>query len=147
MRPFPYISEFFKHRNCKLLNIFRTLWNKQKKPNDILDNNNDGSDIIEDGLEDVETEITRLRWPHDQRVSEVRKLLQSARPVIIGVQQRPEVSDHDFVEEQERNLQSLCIRTMALPVGRGAMAFQCAAPLPTEPVRRNLENFMKFLFW
>ena len=61
-------------------------------------------------------------------------MLQSARPVIIGVQQRPEVSDHDFVEEQERNLQSLCIRTMALPVGRGAMAFQCAAPLPTEPV-------------
>ena len=78
--------------------------------------------------------IHRLRWPNDQRISEVRKLLQSARPVIIGVQQRPEVSDHDFVEEQERNLQSLCIRTMALPVGRGAMAFQCAAPLPTEPV-------------
>ena len=58
--------------------------------------------------------------------------------MIIGVQQRPEVSDHDFVEEQERNLQSLCIRTMALPVGRGAMAFQCAAPLPTEPVSFKL---------
>ena len=66
--------------------------------------------------------------------------------MIIGVQQRPEVSDHDFVEEQERNLQSLCIRTMALPVGRGAMAFQCAAPLPTEPVRRTFQNLMKFLF-
>ena len=60
--------------------------------------------------------------------------MQSAKPVIIGVQQRPEVSDHDFVEEQERSLQSLCIRTMALPVGRGAISFQTANPLPTEPI-------------
>lgn len=94
----------------------------------------DGSETVEDGLEDIETDITRLRWPNDRRVSDVRKLLQSARPVIIGVQQRPEVSDHDFVEEQERSLQSLCIRTMALPVGRGAISFQTAVPLPTEPI-------------
>ena len=114
--------------------LSRTSNSKAKKPKDILDSNPDSSETIEDGLEDVESEITQLRWPHDQRVSEVRKLLQSARPVIIGIQQRPEVNDHDFVEEQERNLQSLCIRTMALPVGRGAMAFQCASPLPTEPV-------------
>ena len=44
------------------------------------------------------------------------------------------MSDHDFVEEQERSLQSLCIRTMALPVGRGAISFQTANPLPTEPI-------------
>ena len=94
----------------------------------------DGSEAVDDGLEEVETEITNLRWPHDRRLAEVRKMLQSARPVIIGVQQRPEVSDHDFVEEQERSLQSLCIRTMALPVGRGAIGFQTATPLPTEPI-------------
>ena len=93
-----------------------------------------GTDPLEDGLEDVENEFTDLRWPTDRRVAEVRKFLQSSRPVIIGVQQRPEVSDHDFVEEQERSLQSLCIRTMALPVGRGAMGYQTATPLPTEPV-------------
>ncbi len=92
------------------------------------------TEAVEDGLEDIENEVTRLRWPDDQRLSDVRKMLQSARPVIIGVQQRPEVSDHDFVEEQERSLQSLCIRTMALPVGRGAISFQTAMPLPTEPV-------------
>lgn len=92
------------------------------------------SDALEDGLEDVENEFTDLRWPNDRRVAEVRKFLQSARPCIIGVQQRPEVSDHDFVEEQERSLQSLCIRTMSLPVGRGAMGFQTATPLPTEPI-------------
>ena len=44
------------------------------------------------------------------------------------------MSDHDFVEEQERSLQSLCIRTMALPIGRGAISFQTANPLPTEPI-------------
>ena len=27
-------------------------------------------------------------------------------------------SDHDFIEEQERHLYNICIRTMALPVGR-----------------------------
>lgn len=94
----------------------------------------DGSETVEDGLEDIENEVTKLRWPNDRRLSDVKKLLQSAKPVIIGVQQRPEVSDHDFVEEQERSLQSLCIRTMALPVGRGAISFQTANPLPTEPI-------------
>lgn len=94
----------------------------------------EGAEPVEDGLEDVESEVTRLRWPKDKRVQAVRRLLQSARPVVIAVQQRPEVSDHDFVEEQERCLQSLCVRTMALPVGRGAMGFQTTTPLPTEPV-------------
>ena len=100
----------------------------------IGDGSSGSTDPLEDGLEDVENEFTDLRWPADRRVAEVRKFLQSSRPVIIGVQQRPEVSDHDFVEEQERSLQSLCIRTMALPVGRGAMGYQTATPLPTEPV-------------
>jgi anaphase-promoting complex subunit 1 len=36
----------------------------------------------------------------------VRKLLQSSKPVPISVTQRPEISDHDFVEEQERALSS-----------------------------------------
>ena len=85
-----------------------------------------------DGLEEVESEITRLRWPSDRRVADVRRMLQSARPVLIDVEQRPEMSDHDFVEVQERALQSLCIRTMALPIGRGAIGFRTTYPLPTE---------------
>ena len=35
------------------------LWTKAKKPKDLLDNNTDGAETIEDGLEDVESEITR----------------------------------------------------------------------------------------
>lgn len=60
----------------------------------------------------------KLRWPKDQRVAEVKRLLQSSQPVSITIQQRPEVSDHEFIEEQEKHLYALCTRTMALPVGR-----------------------------
>ena len=52
--------------------------------------------------------------------------------MIVKVEQRPDMSDHDFVEEQERCLQSLCVRTMALPVGRGAVTLRTTTPLPTE---------------
>ena len=90
------------------------------------------SNCIYDGLESVESEITRLRWPKDRRLADVRRMLQSARPVIIAVEQRPEMSDHDFLEVQERALQSLCVRTMALSIGRGALSFRTTDPLPTE---------------
>ena len=90
------------------------------------------ANTIYDGLEAVESEITHLRWPADRRLADVRRMLQSARPVLIEVEQRPEMSDHDFVEVQERALQSLCIRTMALPIGRGALGFRTTHPLPTE---------------
>merc|ERR1719471_1850920 len=72
-----------------------------------------------DGLEGLESEVSRLRWPKDQRLREARRILQSSKPVTVAVTQRPEVSDHDFIEEQEHYLKRLCERTMALPVGRG----------------------------
>jgi len=60
----------------------------------------------------------RLRFSEDLRVQEARRMLQSSRPVIIALTQKPEISDHDFIEEQEHHLYSICIRTMALPTGR-----------------------------
>lgn len=63
-------------------------------------------------------QILKLRFNRDQRVSEVRRLLQSSQPVTIAITQRPEVSDHEFIEEQEKHLYTICTRTMALPVGR-----------------------------
>lgn len=62
--------------------------------------------------------MLQLRFSKDQRVNEVRRLLQSSEPVTIAISQRPEVSDHEFIEEQERHLYAICTRTMALPVGR-----------------------------
>lgn len=73
---------------------------------------------LDDGMDDIETSLLRLRFPDDRRVAEVRKLLQSSEPVEIKVVQRPEVSDHDFIEEQEKHLYAICTRTMALSVGR-----------------------------
>ena len=86
----------------------------------------------EDGLSSLVSPLSRLRWPKDQRVSEARRLLQSTKPVTVSVLQRPEVSDHDFMEEQEHFLKRLCERTMALPVGRGLAALQTTTALPTE---------------
>lgn len=68
--------------------------------------------------------MLKLRFPHDHRVTEIRRLLQSATPVPINVVQRPEVTDHDYIEEQEKHLYAVCTRTMALPVGRLAHNFE-----------------------
>lgn len=72
----------------------------------------------EDGMEDVESPLLKLRFSEDLRVTEARRLLQSSKPVPVVVVQRPDVSDHEFIEEQEKHLYALCTRTMALPVGR-----------------------------
>lgn len=71
-----------------------------------------------DGMEGVNNVLWLLRFPDDLRVAEARKLLQSSKPVPIVLVQRPDVSDHDFIEEQEKHLYAICTRTMALPVGR-----------------------------
>lgn len=76
-------------------------------------------DPEEDGLEDLSNmDVLKLRFSSDQRVLEARRMLQSAQPVRITIQQRPDVSDHEFMQEQEKHLYAICTRTMALPVGR-----------------------------
>ncbi|XP_061163277.1 anaphase-promoting complex subunit 1-like [Saccostrea echinata] len=94
----------------------------------------EGTQYEEDGMEHLDQELLRLRFSEDLRVSEARRLLQSSRPARISLTQRPEVSDHDFIEEQERHLYNICIRTMALPIGRGMFTLCTYHPLPTEPL-------------
>lgn len=77
----------------------------------------------EDGMGDVESSLLKLRFPDDHRVTETRRLLQSSKPVTISLVQRPDVTDHDFIEEQEKHLYAICARTMALPVARYANFF------------------------
>lgn len=86
----------------------------------------------EDGLDHLDHEVLQLRFSQDQRIYEVYRMLQSSKPVKIVLQQRPEVSDHDFIEEQERHLYTLCIRTMALPIGRGMFTLRTYSPVVTE---------------
>ncbi|KAJ3609963.1 hypothetical protein NHX12_022057 [Muraenolepis orangiensis] len=59
---------------------------------------------------------------------------ESSRPVRVRVQQLPEVSDHDFIEEKENKLLQLCQRTMSLPVGRGLFSLFSYQPVPTQPL-------------
>ncbi|KAJ8917136.1 hypothetical protein NQ315_012628 [Exocentrus adspersus] len=87
-----------------------------------------------DGMEDIDNSLTKLRFNKDMRVNEARKMLQSSKPVPIVLTQRPDVSDHDFIEEQEKHLYGICIRTMALPVGRGMFTLRTATPVITEPL-------------
>ncbi|XP_027134341.1 anaphase-promoting complex subunit 1 [Larimichthys crocea] len=92
------------------------------------------ADEEEDGMSDIIQEVTGLIWSQDLRVQEVRRLLQSSRPVRVSVVQLPEVSDHEYIEEKENKLLQLCQRTMALPVGRGLFTLFSYHPVPTEPL-------------
>ncbi|KAF3841859.1 hypothetical protein F7725_023810 [Dissostichus mawsoni] len=76
------------------------------------------ADEEEDGMSDIIQEVTGLIWSQDLRVQEVRRLLQSSRPVRVSVVQLPE----------------LCQRTMALPVGRGLFTLFSYHPVLTEPL-------------
>lgn len=88
----------------------------------------------EDGMEDVENPVLKMRFSEDLRVVEARRLLQSSKPVIVNLVQRPDVSDHEFIEEEEKHLYAICTRTMALPVGRGMFTLRTATPVITEPL-------------
>ncbi|XP_063911869.1 anaphase-promoting complex subunit 1 isoform X2 [Zophobas morio] len=89
----------------------------------------------QDGMEDIESPLIKLRFPDDMRVAEARKMLQSSKPVPIVLVQRPDVSDHDFIEEQEKHLYAICTRTMALSPGRGMFTLRTSTPVITEPLQ------------
>lgn len=88
--------------------------------------------VEDDGMEQIDTKLLRLRFPDDLRINDVKKFLNSSKPVTIDITQAPNMSDHDFIEEQEKQLFALCTRTMALPVGRGMFTFRTYYPVLTE---------------
>ncbi|KAH8287008.1 hypothetical protein KR054_000545 [Drosophila jambulina] len=85
-----------------------------------------------DDMDNMDTKLLRLRFPDDMRVEEVRRLLNSSEPVLIEVQQSPGTSDHEFIEEQEKQLFALCARTMTLPLGRGMFTLRTMMPRPSD---------------
>lgn len=101
----------------------------------------------EDGMQHVgELETLKCRFNEDLRIKEVRTCLQTTRPIQIKLQQGPDVSDHDFLEEEEKFLLLVCLRTMSLPVGRGIFTLHTVDPIPTEPViipELNLKVFQQ----
>ena len=94
--------------------------------------NDKPSDTEDDGISHLDYDLLRLLFPEDQRTLEAYHMLMSSKPVKITIQQRNGVSDHDFIEEQERHLYTICIRTMALPLGRGMLTLRSYTPVVAE---------------
>lgn len=88
--------------------------------------------VNSDGMAHIYTKLIRLRFPKDLRIEDVRHMLASSTPAVVDIVQRLGVSDHDFIEERERQLLSICTRTMSLPVGRGMLTLQTFSPAATE---------------
>ncbi|GMI87289.1 pollen calcium-binding protein 1, EMBRYO DEFECTIVE 2771, anaphase promoting complex 1 [Hibiscus trionum] len=82
-----------------------------------------------DGMENIFSSCTQLRYGRDLRLNEVRRLLCSARPVAIQTSVNPSASDQDL---QQAQLWQLAQRTTALPLGRGAFTLATIYTLLTE---------------
>ncbi|KJE88360.1 hypothetical protein CAOG_000022 [Capsaspora owczarzaki ATCC 30864] len=72
------------------------------------------------------------RFGNDHRLSEVARLLQTSKPLRISVKQRPEMSDHDFVQEQQMRLVFRGHRALATCAGAGVLAMHTRRPGATE---------------
>ncbi|XP_055636412.1 anaphase-promoting complex subunit 1 isoform X2 [Toxorhynchites rutilus septentrionalis] len=103
---------------------------RRKPPPEIIPKNETKQD--ESGMENMDTKLLRLRFPDDLRINDVKTFLNSCQPVLIDIVQAPNVSDHEFIEEQEKQLYALCIRTMALPIGRGMFTLRTSRPTATQ---------------
>ncbi|KAK1284173.1 Anaphase-promoting complex subunit 1 [Acorus calamus] len=84
---------------------------------------------MEDGMEHIFNSSTQLRFGHDLRLNEVKRLLSSARPVAVQTPVNPSASDQDL---QQLQLWHLAQRTTALPLGRGAFTLATTYTLFTE---------------
>ena len=96
---------------------------------------NSKDDLIEDGMEEViDLPIWKMLFPRDHRIQEVRRLLSSSRPVsvVLPSSTLQGLSEHELIEEREKHLLVLCIRIMALPVGRGMLTLHTTIPTVTE---------------
>ena len=108
----------------------------------------DGAD---DGMEDViQSPLLKLLFAKDHRVHEVRRLLCSSRPVTVALPaaQQQGLSEHELIEEREKQLLVTCIRVMALPVGRGMFSLHTSDPTVTQtlsvprcPLLKSLQLF------
>ncbi|XP_053678179.1 anaphase-promoting complex subunit 1 [Anopheles nili] len=88
----------------------------------------------EPGMSGLDEEVLELLFPDDKRIEDVRGFLNSSQRLLISVPQPSNMADHDFQEEQERRLYALCLRAMALPVGRGMFTVSSSRPIATQTV-------------
>ncbi|CAF3891883.1 unnamed protein product, partial [Rotaria magnacalcarata] len=63
-----------------------------------------GKDYHNDKTRLVESEVLKLRFPEDLRVQTIVECLQSSTPVMIDIAQRPNVTEQEVMENNERYL-------------------------------------------
>lgn len=78
---------------------------------------------------DKEDETLKLIFPDDIRVSEAQRMLASDVPIEFSVTQRQGATEEESREETHKHLYLLNVRTMAMPVGRGAICLRTYSPV------------------
>lgn len=76
-----------------------------------------------------EDETLKLLFPDDIRVAEAQRMLASDTPVEFNVTQRQNANEDETKDEIQRYLYLLNVRTMAQPVGRGAICLRTYSPV------------------
>lgn len=82
----------------------------------------------------VDLETLKCRFNTDLSVKELWTCLQTTRPIQMKLNQGPDVSDHDLLEEQVKFLSCICVRSILLQVGRGIFTLHTINPIPSEAV-------------
>ncbi|KAJ1978563.1 Anaphase-promoting complex subunit 1 [Dimargaris verticillata] len=84
-------------------------------------------------LHDAHHEVMLLKFPHDQRIREVAKLLQSHKPTRLpAIAPASLGAQDDMADAEQRILQQVALRTLALPVGRALLQYGSTLPVLTE---------------
>ncbi len=83
-----------------------------------------------DGVDTLQPDLMAHRFGRDTRVFEARELLSSSIPISLHSNDSDETGEGSFAHQKQLHLASK--RTLALAVGRGAMALCTSDALPTE---------------
>mmetsp|Transcript_6661 Transcript_6661/g.5971 ORF Transcript_6661/g.5971 Transcript_6661/m.5971 type:complete len:924 (+) Transcript_6661:1297-4068(+) len=90
---------------------------------------NDKHEDSVDGLALMQT-LADYRFPNDERMHEVCRLLRSSKPHYLRVVRPVEMSDLDFRHKQQVKLLALCRRSLSSSVGRGMLTMSTTEPMP-----------------
>lgn len=86
---------------------------------------------LSDGFIQME-EISKFRFPHDDRIREVIKVFDSFHPFYVNVDRTPECSDTDYLMKLQYKLLNICRRQYACTIGRGFFTIGSFTPLMAE---------------
>ena len=92
-----------------------------------------GINEANDGMSGTDSDSARLRFSHDLRLKEARKILSSSYPRPVQLPKGMDLSHPETNNVQQTKLYEMAMKTMALSVGRGAFCLSTLTPLPTEP--------------